>query len=223
METSGGKSVSSKHTKASHQRGLVKLSAKNEKLIDIRHEQIIEGACRLFFKKGFHPTTIREIAQECGMSMGKLYHYISSKDDVLFLVNKYIAMKWYENIERSGVEKIKDPLKLLEIALRRTIEFITKNKKLLLFVYTESKYMEKRYLHEVLSLDDKLIVGFWRQVLEKAYEKKKIKTDKDFSANLIAFLSVFLALRGWNLKKRSNKKNIDFLMDFILRGLGIVG
>jgi AcrR family transcriptional regulator len=218
---SGGKSVGSKHTKASHQRGLVKLSAKNEKLIDIRHEQIIEGACRLFFKKGFHPTTIREIAQECGMSMGKLYHYISSKDDVLFLVNKYIAMKWYENIERSGVEKIKDPLKLLEIALRRTIEFITKNKKLLLFVYTESKYMEKRYLHEVLSLDDKLIVGFWRQVLEKAYKKKKIKIDKDFLANLIAFLTVFLALRGWNLKKRSNKKNIDFLMDFILRGLGI--
>jgi len=58
-------------------------SAKNARRVENKQRQIVDGSCRLFFKKGYHPTTIREIANASGMSMGQLYHYISSKDDVL--------------------------------------------------------------------------------------------------------------------------------------------
>ena len=90
--------------------GLVPSSAKDVDLIDHKHQQIVEGACRLFFKKGYHKTTIREIALASGMSMGQLYHYISSKDDVLFLIYKHMQMVWYEHLMESGIEEIKDPL-----------------------------------------------------------------------------------------------------------------
>jgi len=47
-------------------------STKNSSLVEGKHQQIVDGACKIFFKKGFHPTTIREIAKACGMSMGQL-------------------------------------------------------------------------------------------------------------------------------------------------------
>jgi len=67
---------------------LIPFSAKDPELIKMKHQRIVDCSCKIFFKKGFHPTTIRDIATACDMSMGQLYHYISSKDDVLFLVHK---------------------------------------------------------------------------------------------------------------------------------------
>lgn len=47
---------------------------------------MIKGAVSLFIEKGFHRTTTREIAKESGFSIGTLYEYIGTKEDVLYLV-----------------------------------------------------------------------------------------------------------------------------------------
>jgi len=48
----------------------VKTRIKNPKLVDARRKQIIDGAIRIFSKKGFHASTVREIAEEAGLTMG---------------------------------------------------------------------------------------------------------------------------------------------------------
>jgi len=197
-------------------------SSKNVHLIEMKHQQIVDGACRVFFEKGYHPTTIREIAQACGMSMGQLYHYISSKDDVLYLVHKHMQKIWYEQLRNSAIEKIEDPLQRMTEVLNHTMQLIAENKKLFQFIYTESKYLDKKHLRVVLEMDDKNVVGFWRQLLKEINKKKRIKSDPNFAASLISYLMVFLPLRGWNLKDRTTKKNLDLLRDFILRGLDII-
>ena len=75
-------------------------SSRNLSLVEKKHQQIVDGACTVFFKKGYHPTTTRDIAKACGMSIGQLYHYISSKDDVLYLVHKHMQKAWYEYLEK---------------------------------------------------------------------------------------------------------------------------
>ena len=200
---------------------LVPSPAKDVDLVAKKHEQIVDGACRLFFEKGYHRTTIREIALASGMSMGQLYHYISSKDDVLFLIYKHMQMIWYEHLAQSGIEKIDDPLQRLARALRRTLEFMVENKALFLFVYTETKYLDKRHLRVVLEMDDKNVVGFWRRLLEEVNRDKPVKGESNFLANLISYLMVFLPLRGWNLSEKRTGEDLDALADFILRGLGI--
>jgi AcrR family transcriptional regulator len=209
--------------KASREPGkdLVPSSAKDVDLIDSKHQQIVRAACRLFFKKGYHRTTIREIAVASGMSMGQLYHYISSKDDVLFLTYKQMQMIWYEHLVRSGVEEIQDPLERLAQAVRLTLEFSLKNRKLFFFVYTETQYLEKRHLRVVLEMDDKNVVGFWRRLLRDVAQSTKIKDDVDFLANLVSYLMVFLPLRGWNLKGEANDRHLASMTAFILRGLGL--
>ena len=51
-----------------------------------RRDQMIRGAVSLFKQKGFHRTTTREIAKAAGFSIGTLYEYIRTKEDVLYLV-----------------------------------------------------------------------------------------------------------------------------------------
>jgi AcrR family transcriptional regulator len=200
---------------------LVPSTAKDVDLIESKHQQIVDGACRILFKKGYHSTTIREIAIACEMSMGQLYHYISSKDDVLFLIYKQMQMLWYEHLVKSGVEEIRDPLVRLTKAVRLTLEFALKHKDLFLFLYTETKYLGKRHLRVVLEMDDKTVVGFWRRLLRDVNEAKGIQGDLDFFANLVSYLMVFLPLRGWNLKRKPDEKHLNTMTGFILEGLGI--
>lgn len=44
-----------------------------------RRNQILDAAQRCFKKQGFHKTTLRDIAQEFGMSAGHIYNYFSNK------------------------------------------------------------------------------------------------------------------------------------------------
>ncbi|GAA3318731.1 hypothetical protein GCM10020331_022730 [Ectobacillus funiculus] len=66
-----------------------------KKLVAVRRAQMVKGAVSLFKEKGFHRTTTREIARAAGFSIGTLYEYIRTKDDVLYLVCDSI----YENVK----------------------------------------------------------------------------------------------------------------------------
>ncbi|HDP74622.1 MAG TPA: TetR/AcrR family transcriptional regulator [Bacteroidales bacterium] len=45
--------------------------------------QILDAALNVFAHKGFHSATIADIAQKAGVSKGLLYHYYSSKEELL--------------------------------------------------------------------------------------------------------------------------------------------
>ena len=80
---------------------LIKISAKKPEKIEEKHQQIANGALKVFLKKGYHPTTIREIAESAGMSLGQLYHYVSSKDDVLFLIHRHQQIAFYNHMKKN--------------------------------------------------------------------------------------------------------------------------
>ena len=70
----------------------------DRELTEMKQRQIVERASAILFEKGFHGTSIRDIAAACDMSMGQLYHYISSKDDILFLMHLYSQEQWYRHL-----------------------------------------------------------------------------------------------------------------------------
>jgi AcrR family transcriptional regulator len=49
-----------------------------------RKENVLEAALGLFSQKGYHGTTVRDIAQESGMLSGSLYAHVASKEEILF-------------------------------------------------------------------------------------------------------------------------------------------
>jgi TetR/AcrR family transcriptional regulator, cholesterol catabolism regulator len=51
-----------------------------------RAEQVYAAALRLFREKGYHATSMQDIAAAVGLYKGSLYHYIGSKQDLLVQV-----------------------------------------------------------------------------------------------------------------------------------------
>jgi hypothetical protein len=51
---------------------------------------------------------------------------------------------------------------------------------------------------------------------------KSVRGDLEFLASLTAYLMVFLPLRGWTIRDKPTRRNVDSLVDFILRGLGVI-
>jgi AcrR family transcriptional regulator len=48
-----------------------------------REDQLLETATRLFKERGYHNTSMQELADALGMKKGSLYYYIESKEELL--------------------------------------------------------------------------------------------------------------------------------------------
>ncbi len=55
--------------------------------------KIERAALQLFTRKGFHGTTVREIAKKAGISMGKLYIYYDTKEDIFVDLADHLGRK----------------------------------------------------------------------------------------------------------------------------------
>jgi TetR/AcrR family transcriptional regulator, cholesterol catabolism regulator len=92
-----------------------------------RLEEVLQSARNIFFAKGFHATSIEDVARDVGLLKGSLYYYIKSKDDLLFQLllagiedsDAFIA----QNIDPAG-----DPVEQLERAIRAQIDYIIEHK-----------------------------------------------------------------------------------------------
>ena len=64
-------------------------------------------------------------------------------------------------------------------------------------------------------------VGYWRQLLVDVGKKEPIQVDLDFAARFIAYQTAFLAISGWTLKEKPLHENINHVIAFVLKGLGL--
>ncbi len=55
----------------------------SQKLSDLRREQILEAAIKVFSEKGFQVAKMQEVANAAGVSNGTVYNYFRSKDELL--------------------------------------------------------------------------------------------------------------------------------------------
>jgi AcrR family transcriptional regulator len=49
-----------------------------------KHEELLATAVRLFREKGYHATSMQDLAEAVGIQRGSLYHYIAAKEDLLW-------------------------------------------------------------------------------------------------------------------------------------------
>jgi len=53
---------------------------------DNRRQQLLDVAARLFRERGYHVTSMRDIAREVGMLSGSIYYHFPSKEEMLLAV-----------------------------------------------------------------------------------------------------------------------------------------
>jgi TetR/AcrR family fatty acid metabolism transcriptional regulator len=66
-----------------HSNGCAMKDTVQDQLIAARRHQILDAAAKVFAEKGFHVTTIRDIARTAGIADGTIYNYFASKADLL--------------------------------------------------------------------------------------------------------------------------------------------
>lgn len=49
-------------------------------------QQIIQAAHRLFVERGYHGTSMRQIAEQTGLALGSIYNHFAGKEDILAVV-----------------------------------------------------------------------------------------------------------------------------------------
>jgi AcrR family transcriptional regulator len=195
---------------------------KDPDLVEKKQHHIVQAAYELFRKKGYHPTTTDEIASACNMSKGQLYNYISTKDDILFLIYNHLNDLWLDRIASSNFEREDNPKKKLRLALQITTRFNVEYKDLIRLVYREAKYMKEEYRNEFNALYKKNVTAIWRNLLQEIDGQDAVIGGVNAAAQAVtAFVLSFALSWGRPTDKRKFDQYVDYSIDFILRGLGI--
>jgi len=191
----------------------VKARVKDKNLIDEKRKQIIEGAIKVFKKKGYHKATVREIAKEAQIGLGSIYDYVNSKDDILYLFFENYVTTFFEKV-RSQASQISDPLLRLEVTFRAFVEAAMELEDQVMLSYTQARYVKKNDLKIILRKESEVVEHF-RKILSELGEGP---FGSRLEANFLVFSGVFGVLRRWILKPSySHKEIIEFLVQTQIR------
>jgi TetR/AcrR family transcriptional regulator, cholesterol catabolism regulator len=192
---------------------------KDPKLIEKRREQIVEAAVDLFITKGFHKTTTREIARASGFSIGTLYEYIESKEDVLYLVCEHI----HNEVERRMQPAFRGSMTgadSLKQAIRNFLLVMDEMGDKVLLIYQEIKSLPIEPMRYVLHREEQ-ITGIFEEILRHGIKDGSICMDPGMvklMAHNIIVLGEMWVFRRWALRKTYELEDyIELQANLILR------
>lgn len=55
---------------------------------DERLDRLLAAAARVFADKGYHATSMRDLSRSSGLSLAGMYHYVSGKEELLYLIQR---------------------------------------------------------------------------------------------------------------------------------------
>ncbi|AST93785.1 MULTISPECIES: TetR/AcrR family transcriptional regulator [Sutcliffiella] len=199
----------------------VHASVKDEKLIEKRRDQMIKGAVSLFKEKGFHRTTTRELAKEAGFSIGTLYEYIRTKEDVLYLVCDRIYDQVGERLQQE-LDMNRGCLKSLKSAIYYYFHVMDEMQDEVLVMYQEAKSLSKDALPYVLNKELQM-VGMFERVIRNCVEYENLPvSEKEISllAHNLFVQGQMWGFRRWALQKQFNlNEYIELQLEILLHGL----
>lgn len=175
---------------------------KDQRLIDKRRAQIVKAAVQLFNEKGYHKATTREVAKASGFSIGTLYEYIGSKEDILYLVcdSVYdeVVRKWEKLLDKelTGMERLEQVVE----AYFRVVDVLQDE---VLVMYQETKSLSGDALKYVLQKEMRMKEMFEVE-LGRVREAGLITlNDRQVSlaAHQILVLGQMWTFRRWALQK----------------------
>jgi AcrR family transcriptional regulator len=199
----------------------IQTKIKNVSLIRQRQQQIFDAAVKLFSKKGFHSTTLREISKESGITLGSLYDYINSKEDILYIIQAR-ATEAVKNtvLRKESNQKNVDSVSELNRLIDSELKAMDKYQDLILIIYQESHAMGKETL-KLLLRSEREHLKQYEMLINKGIKEGCFKRcNVRMAANLIKMLIDTWVIKRWDLKGKVNIEEMrQGILDLVFHGI----
>ncbi|NCB10217.1 TetR/AcrR family transcriptional regulator [Arcobacter cloacae] len=186
-----------------------------------KKNNIIENALKLFSQKGFYNTTIPDIAKAMKMSVGNMYNYFTSKEELAKFAIKYSTniladeLREVNNMDISSKEKI-------YMFVRKYLENVQKSPEVIeyfLRVYLSNREVFKQGCEGFLCVGE--FVTEVMILLDDGAQKKEFREQEFFPAfgMIMGSLGGFAFLSGENVLDKDLLSYSDAVAENIYRAL----
>ncbi|MFH0070390.1 TetR/AcrR family transcriptional regulator [Peribacillus sp. NPDC056705] len=177
-----------------------------------KNKMIIDKSVELFAEKGYHATSVQEIAEKCGIAKGSFYNHFKSKEELLVSIFKF----YYEALTESLLDlELDASLSSKDKFMRQItvhIEHMTGNTNLIQMM------MQEQMVHISKELD-----GFLHYMHEEGliwFKRKIIELYPGLSADLLPDCTIIMdsLFKGYIgiLIRKQNAFDVELLPSFIL-------
>ncbi len=158
--------------------------------------QIFGEACRLFATRGFQGTSMRDIAEECGISKATLYHYFPDKDAILRPLVLGVTKALHRHVA-AGIRAEDPPLEKLRCYMTGSAAFFARHRWAMIasssVFWTDPQARRRRERLEWRDRYEALL----RAILREAVERREIRAGLDIPLAGRLVLSTLNWLPRW--------------------------
>jgi AcrR family transcriptional regulator len=115
-----------------------------------RDREVLEAATKVFYERGYSDATVQDVADELGILKGSVYHYIKTKEDLLFR----LLEQAHEDVElilhSAAARDDLSPLDRLFLYVRGQVEFNLANFPRVSVYYRDVGQLSDQRLRDIL-------------------------------------------------------------------------
>src|ERR687898_1131207 len=181
-----------------------------------RRSQLTREAARLFAEKGYHGTSIGDLAGAMGVQKGSLYAHMASKQDLL-----YETMREGADAFHAGLDAIPDELPVAERirhAIRSHLRVVAAQLDVATVFTREWRYLEGDRRDEIVA-ERRRYEDRFRAVLREGRELGELRTDLDDAAAALFVLSAMNWAYTWLDRDRDTDALAERFYALLLDGM----
>jgi TetR/AcrR family transcriptional regulator, cholesterol catabolism regulator len=184
--------------------------------VSARRTELTRQAARLFAEKGYHGTSIGEIAEALGVQKGSLYAHIQSKQDLL-----YETMLEGARAFHAGLDAIPDELPATEkirLALRSHLRVVAEQLDVATVFVQEWRYLEGERRDEILR-ERRRYEERIRALFREGRELGELRTDLDDATAALLALSAANWAYTWLQSARDTDELAERFYTLLIDGM----
>jgi AcrR family transcriptional regulator len=162
---------------------------------------IVSACLKLFAAKGFHNTSIDEIAKNAGITKGGIYWHFENKEKLFAAILDEIKHEWQQTVMRNVLETV-DPLEQINRLFDNYILLFAENKDICLFLQRNLIEINDQFTPLVNKTFDQT-AGFIAKIIERGIDKGLFKAE--INSKNIAF-AIIGSIAGVTAQCSANKK-----------------
>ncbi len=180
----------------------VRTFSSNNGLVEERRRQIIQATLHLIATRGIQKTSIREIAAASEMTVGNLYHYIGTREDIIHLAFNHGIDQVRKLIkEIDELCETLEPREALQTAIDRYVRYHQANWEGTVYIYKEMGSLSPSLRLPVIEINS-LMHDLFIRILQKGCKTGVFKScDINLVASTIIAMGDMWALKRWQFKK----------------------